>query len=904
MSTLTKMRMTRLSLLIVPLLWLTVSRAASAATVDFDSFPPNVPAFANGAPLSVQYGSLGVIFDYPSPSDAPRILAPTSPAPSSGAYLAVGPDFAHELNDLEFRIKFSSAQRSVQMRAATSCTGATGTLTAYGEGGLEVLDVDSQLLGTGATSVLLSVATTTAVIREVVVRAVPALGSNPCNEFIDDLSFEGDPPPVPGAPPAIVLSAPTSGDSDRTQVALTATGTVSGSSLWPNVYIYLVSLDTPSGQPTTESFFTFLTQDQGTGIPFSRLLRSAGGLPIGHYRVEALVQDKTGQQAQASVTFANIPPISPDPSLGAFRFSVLEQNCQMLFYQNGTVAYFPGGSPQTRAVPTVIAEKWRTVNSPILGPQRTLGCPIADPDISVQTWTAQDFERGRIYAPTVGAARYVPRVLTEAIDKVAHPPSDLAKEFYQVGWPVADPEWALLSEDPVWVFQRFAQNDLGPASWNTLEIRGRTPFLYVERVGGDVQELVEAKIVRLDDSSKPYVDGSTPTQWLQFPCTRPAGGGAGAWPTECDLSTMVHPPYVPPERGFDGGYVCGAQFRCGNAVFKPGLTYHCDTETADGTPICPTFTVPVALPVGSELGIAWGDLNGNANFDPRVFEGFVKQSGSFLAEVDHPLVHDHCNSLPYCLDPNSGAQEALATAISITTCPGSWLTGGLIPCIDPVSRAVTAACCRSDWNLHTRPLPARKNWEFLSEPNIDPMSAPNLDPNVDFEIEFEVRYADRYFQRFSPLAGDLLAIHGRQIIDCAHCPYNAEIHPVDMMVVSRSFVSQPISNIDPARGTEAYLWVNGFFPNGVDIPVVVYPPPRPSPFSRLKFQQHETGYYVSNSDFVHTDIREIGVGMQVTFSTSLVPTFDADHSGQWHYPDPETAAAHFVDHWRLSWTVP
>ena len=62
----------------------------------------------------------------------------------------------------------------------------------------------------------------------------------------------------------------------------------------------------------------------------------------------------------------------------------------------------------------------------------------------------------------------------------------------------------------------------------------------------------------------------------------------------------------------------------------------------------------------------------------------------------------------------------------------------------------------------------------------------------DFEIEFEEKatWASDYFNNFLPVPGDLVSVHGRPIVDCAHCPFNGEIHPpIDGRVARGSHLS-------------------------------------------------------------------------------------------------------------------
>jgi hypothetical protein len=84
---------------------------------------------------------------------------------------------------------------------------------------------------------------------------------------------------------------------------------------------------------------------------------------------------------------------------------------------------------------------------------------------TIAGWTTQDFERGRIYVPTGGDAVYVPAILTNAMPFISHTagsatkPIDIAMDFYEIGWPVSDPDWSLDAENPTWVFQRFDQRN-------------------------------------------------------------------------------------------------------------------------------------------------------------------------------------------------------------------------------------------------------------------------------------------------------------------------------------------------------------------------------------------------------------------------------------------------------------
>ncbi len=866
----------------------TRSGLAAVTTIDFESFP-NQP-FVLG-PLDIQYASLGVIFDYQPPGDVPDIFSPAGAPPiqpHSGMHFATGPDFGVEFGDSDFRIKFSSPQSLVQLWGGTTCVGATGTLVAFDSGGNPVGAVDSRpFVAAGSASTSFSVTTgTTPAIREISFRAFKTL--TPCVEAIDDLHIEGDPPPAPGGPPTIILQQPLAQNDDYGLKSLQAVGSVQGTDLF-SLEVVLKGLNAPAGQPLpTELFAVNVVHQTGT-LPFDVLLRQIGKLTIGNHRVTATVKDFAGRSAQATVDFSYFP-LPPDPNLGPFKFAVPSDNCQMLFYQNSALAYFSGNNSTPIAVPTVIAEKWRTVNSPVLGPLRTLGCPVSGPDGSVANWTAQDFQRGRIYAPSSGNVVYVPGILTGAIKEVAHCTTAapcaarLAAEFLHVGWPVSDPDWSLVAEDPVWVFQRFAQNNLGPAYHNTLEIRGRTPTLFVERIGGDIDETVAAKA---DPNQvlppQPVVDNHTPTwPWLPFPCVK---APTDSWPTVCDLSTMLHPSHETP--GFAGGPACGAQPGCGSSI-----------SCSDS--FCPTYV---------STGWAWNDVGTGANYTDAAYNGIIRaldqvgpSPGSHLANSDNPLVHDNCN---FSFNQET-ITEAAAVVILPVSCTLGWIAwaftwGETNPCAETWAAASSGAFCRSDWNLHTRPMPGAQNWNFLSEAN----STNN--PRKDFEIEFEVKWAkdEGYFTSFNPRPGDLVFVHGRHIIDCGHCPYNAEIHPQDTMVVSRSFAIQPIGAPEEFRVSEAYLWVNSFFPNIINVPVVVYAPPRPSMHSKLIASYEEPGYHASFNMRPMLQPTLVPGGMKIVFSTGrseFAPQEPDSVSGQWHYPN-DVFSPRYVDYWRLAWNL-
>jgi hypothetical protein len=287
--------------------------------------------------------------------------------------------------------------------------------------------------------------------------------------------------------------------------------------------------------------------------------------------------------------------------------------------------------------------------------------------------------------------------------------------------------------------------------------------------------------------------------------------------------------------------------------------------------------------------------------------------GTHQAYYDWPLNHDYCQ-------PTLGRDALLAGEIVLTVLACVESAGDLFTVIDDVfgtgpcsaSFSVLSGSdfCRSDWNIHTQPLSSNdgKNWSFLAPGN--------LTPRNDFEIEFEWQYAldDIYWNGFEPDVGDMVAAHGRSIVDCAHCdPYKAEIHPPDTLVVSRSRVTN-FGNAPSRRSTEAYIWVNEFLngiaeatpPENIYIEggslatsvVPIYAPPRTSARATLLVTKNEQGYAQSENVVVTRETDSTGA--QMSFAANVPPKIPAEHYGQWHRPEGKQLPK-FVDFTTVFW---
>ncbi len=112
-----------------------------------------------------------------------------------------------------------------------------------------------------------------------------------------------------------------------------------------------------------------------------------------------------------------------------------------------------------------------------------------------------------------------------------------------------------------------------------------------------------------------------------------------------------------------------------------------------------------------------------------------------------------------------------------------------------------------DWNIYLVPLPGSHNVLSSNNP-------------FELELEWEWYFSNYFFVKYTtPLAGDLMFAAGRWIVDCGHDSFTTEIHPPSLVAFMRT-------NGQP--GTEAYIWVNGFY-TGAALDVNITPPPRPAP---------------------------------------------------------------------------
>jgi len=841
--------------------------ARAGTTIDFDTRPDGTPTAVN-EDLNRQYASLGVTFERGPSSQQATIVDSnaSSLAAHSGSRLAEGPGFGQELfGQTQFVISFASAQSLVRFYAGSrACP--TGSVTALGAAGAlppsSGHPVDGPLsFVNAAVGRQFTVSTTSPQIRQIVFQA----NGFGCDNAIDDLYFEGDPPPVPtGPPPTLTIAVPQPGLLDLRGDPVVISGTAQGTNL-SEVQFTLTTFDTPTGQPVDTKITLPLFFDSVAGnYIFGSSTAIPAGLPVGHYRLVGTVTDFYGRTGQATVDFANIPASVTQqedlhPQMGSFLYAVPDNGCQILIYSSGSAlgSYYTGILTPVAMTPAITA-KWLAVKTPMLAGSHTLGCP-GDVDTSAPGWRMQEFTRGRIYVPPTGPTLYTTRQFADAAATIgqSRPGVRLGPEFNELGWPVSDPEYSLDVDDPTWMFQRFDRSGLGPAYLNTLEIRGRFPTLYVERVGGPAAETAFAGLT---------IDDRTPTFWMSTSCTP---NGNGMWPGTCVVENLV-PPRAPFGESLSG---------------------------QDGGPFCQFETAPSAP--------QWAPTIDNQA--RTLYEGIIKlhdragpDPGSHLADSDNPLVHQHCVPAELDLADEVGAQ-VLPRLIPVIPGDVACTLGGIFFGNDTCAKLVPTvlSACRSDWNLHTRPTSAFANL----------MSASNVS-DEDFEIEFEAEWARPFYSIFVPLPGDLVSVRGRHIIDCGHADYRAEIHPIDSMLVTTSSTTiRPNHGSELMRSTHGFIWANAFFTEG-SVSYSVHAPPRPTPRSQLVILRNEPGYFRAQNVAVSTSSVpggwHIDLGGIIPLPIRIDSKHPLAHENEWTYPDDGElpAFAYYQDHWMMFWQDP
>jgi hypothetical protein len=642
---------------------------------------------------------------------------------------------------------FGSPQTRVKLFAGSQFGSPNGTLTAFdSDVGGTVVDTDGPRPVPGNTfTTEFEVVVPTASIRRVELQfeGTPYVS-------IDDLEFEGEPPPAtPSMPPVVRITQPVEGANVGTS-RIDIAGTVAGEGL-----VSPVKLTVTWMRPPEESAAPLFTSDlsltvTGTSGQFS-LPGGFNDPPLGPITITVTAGNIGGLKGTATSTVTNLPQAILDkfndeggaPVLGDFKFGLLDE-CPIAVYERGAISLCPECMDGAAIVRGDIFPKWLSLRTAFNG--KGIGCPL---DEEGETWAGahvQTFQRGRIYAyPDVTIsglpgvilprAAYVPNVFVNAIksrgDSVSLDEKEAEKEKIssgerKVGLPLADPTDSV-GPMQTWLFQRFFQVDWVPKNCGpgesdlappllptTLEIRGTPPMLWMERQGRDLID--PALEPSLFDQCVKCKDGSTPcpksaaTIWESFPCTDNLG--------PCSFG----PEPTPPQPNPDAGTVCG------------------------------NTTWPLVA--------EWVALRGDYFVTP--FFGVI--TWAKMADLDNGVTHEtHNGNCPYL-------GEGLAIGSALFPLASPIVYGTYVPVEG------YGLTCGSDYEFAVRPIGRQ----------FDPSPLPSLygyggadEKQGEMKTEYEEYYASAAHKFLgAPVNGDLVHMTGRWIIDCGHGSYKSELHPL------------------------------------------------------------------------------------------------------------------------------
>ena len=452
------------------------SRIAFAAptTLDFEDLP-------SGTLVTTDYVRLGFVFP-------DGVTIAVSPSPHSGRQLVhqFQPEFAAH----PMAVEFKGGQASVSLFAGTqepSAVNPTGTLRALNASGAVVaVDGPKPVIASACATPFHVTSASSEIARvELTILVDTTGGRNLSDIAMDDLVIDGaPPPPITSSAPSIVFLAPSTGQTVDVATMLFH-ATVTGAGLPPTASLSLTVAQEP-GKPTVPGL--------GATVPLTVTgntadLTFARALPLGLYTVRIDVTNLDGLKGTASETFTNLPAVIGSryrleggaAVLGVLSFTIAGRRCAIAIFDRGAIAQVTGG---TLAILAPIFPVWRRwisarYNDYVLGAKDDI-CPTEEQRASRGDAVAQSFVNGRIFASPSLGSHFVPGVFASAIDQLGGEAA--------TGIPVGDPQRALATK--TWIFQQFRRPD-APAGTldSTLEIKGSTPALFVERLGGDLSGL-------------------------------------------------------------------------------------------------------------------------------------------------------------------------------------------------------------------------------------------------------------------------------------------------------------------------------------------------------------------------------------------------------------------------------
>ncbi len=519
--------------------------ASQVTTLDFEDFPA-------GTTLTTQYGDRGLLLfgafldDDPAARSGTRVLRVDNPI--------------HEFAPGPFVMEFTSGQARVRLFAGltgeiVSNDSLDGTLRAFDEIGTLIIQDGPKLVALNSFTTAFEVASATPSIRRVELE----IGTT-AFEAVDDLEFEGESPaPLPTEAPVVDITSPQdSAELDGSPI--TVQGTVTGAALFPHAVLRMKVGRPPdsTAPPLTASMLL-------AGADTTRSFDLTLGIGIGPHVLTVEAENSANLQGADTVRFINLPdPIRQRfadeggaATFGGLSYGGTEGDCKIAVYDLGAIAV---AGTTTYVVRGEIFNKWFSLRDQGAALAQ-LGCPTSEERDALGGTRAQDFARGRIYAGQPTGAHFVPAVFVDAIEQLGGEAG--------TGVPIMDPSNST-GVMQTWLFQSFTRPDQPHLLPSTLEIRGSSPTLWVERQGGDLSDLF------LDE---PVAYPRVPTLWLQFPCSGllgpcqvspPASGPplADAGDRFCDGTTY---PWGPPEwSAIEGNHVLTSLLGIVNKSHKAG----------------------------------------------------------------------------------------------------------------------------------------------------------------------------------------------------------------------------------------------------------------------------------------------------------------------------------------------
>jgi hypothetical protein len=749
----------QLCFLVMALSSANVSTAQSVLDFEDADIPTNTT-------IDAQYGLRGVLFQH--------VSLEQDPAAHSGIRvlrsIRTGTEYFGP--PLPFVMTFTSAQARVKFFAGSQGASLNGTLTAFDSSGNVVATDGPRLVPQDTFTTAFEVTVPTPSITRVEFQL-----ENTAFESIDDLEFEGEPPPTPPPQPVVTITQPIDGinvDIPGDLPKLDIAGTVTGDGLLSRITVTVAYKRPPESAALPPITLELDLTGTGTTRQFS-LPDGMNGVPLGPITVTATAQNFGGLKGSATSTITNLPRAVRDRFIteggaavfGEFQYGIVGA-CSIAVYEHAAICGLSGGAIVIRGD---IFTKWLSLRGPF-NETGWFGCPSNEEGDTIGGARSQSFERGRIYAHLPGVAPpgafYVPAVFTDAIDKRGGDDG--------IGLPLADPTDSA-GVMQTWLFQRFSRPDnpdgLLPS---TIEIRGSPPTLWMERQAGTWFQgpgiLSGTFVLSAFDKDR---HKSAATLWESFDCN-----GNNLGPCTVDPEPDFPPPNLPD---------AGIQF-CGGHTYFPPL--HHPPEWKSG-PAGDFVAVPV----------------------------FGAVLDAHMGGIDNALTHEtHNSNCPY-LD--------LGLAIGAVIAP--------IPAIGTYLAAEDyGADCESDFEFFVRPIGA-----ITKPAGVSSLFGKDNTDRIKTEYEVAYAAAVHNFLGAPAtgdlvhMTGRWIIDCGHETFKSELHPLFSFARMKTVISETNTFTGLEDDLFGGKPVTRVAIWVNGWYPGGDNnaIEFDAFPPPRPSPNSVL-----------------------------------------------------------------------